>query len=253
MDEDNRVMLAVERSADAGGVALFRGGRRLAVSPLEAVTAAPKDSGATASARLAVIPEMLALAHVAPADIDRFVVGIGPGSFSGIRSAIAYLTGLAFPAGKTVEGYESPAVVATVLAARGLVRPAPEAPGQSTAKPNCVVVGDARRGTCWVAAFRVARSGDGGGTAVAATAPLSLVPYEGLAAALPPDAVVATPDWKRLADRLQACALGDRLVEGPALPTAEALAIRALCAAADAVPARPRYLHPAVAAPRQDV
>lgn len=67
-------------------------------------------------------------------DVDKIVVGIGPGSFAGIRSALSFATGYAV--GKTCEvlGLPSPCAVAAEEGA-------------------FAVVGDARREKYWVALF----------------------------------------------------------------------------------------------------
>ena len=65
---------------------------------------------------------------------DRIVVGTGPGSFAGIRSALAFAQGYAIGSGCEVLGLPS----ACALAKEGERR---------------AVVGDARRGKLWVALF----------------------------------------------------------------------------------------------------
>lgn len=68
--------------------------------------------------------------------VERIVVGIGPGSFAGIRSALAFAQGFALGSGCEVLGLPSPCAVA----AKAGVSP-------------LAVVGDARRGKIWVALF----------------------------------------------------------------------------------------------------
>lgn len=67
-------------------------------------------------------------------DVDRIVVGLGPGSFAGVRSALSFATGYAV--GKTCEvlGLPSPCAIAAEDGA-------------------FAVVGDARREKYWVALF----------------------------------------------------------------------------------------------------
>jgi len=72
--------------------------------------------------------------------VDRIVVGTGPGSFAGVRSAIAFAKGFALGRQCEVLGLPSPcAVAAQALPADGTGRLA--------------VVGDARCGKLWVALF----------------------------------------------------------------------------------------------------
>lgn len=68
--------------------------------------------------------------------VERIVVGIGPGSFAGIRSALAFAQGVALGRGCGVFGLPSPCAIAA-----------------KTAEKNLAVVGDARRGKFWVALF----------------------------------------------------------------------------------------------------
>ena len=73
--------------------------------------------------------------------IGRIVVGTGPGSFAGIRSAIAFAQGYALGSGCEVLGMPSPCALAAQTLARG---------GSTRL---VAVVGDARRGMCWIAPF----------------------------------------------------------------------------------------------------
>jgi tRNA threonylcarbamoyladenosine biosynthesis protein TsaB len=66
--------------------------------------------------------------------VERIVVGIGPGSFAGIRSAIAFARGYALGSGCEVLGIPSACALAHESEARA-------------------VVGDARRGLFWIALF----------------------------------------------------------------------------------------------------
>ena len=68
--------------------------------------------------------------------VERIVVGIGPGSFAGIRSALAFAQGVALGRGCGVFGLPSPCAIAA-----------------KTAEKNLAVVGDARRGKFWVELF----------------------------------------------------------------------------------------------------
>jgi tRNA threonylcarbamoyl adenosine modification protein YeaZ len=74
--------------------------------------------------------------------VGRIVVGTGPGSFAGIRSAIAFAQGYALGRGCEVLGLPSPcAVAAKVLSAGG------------AGHGRLAVVGDARCGKIWIALF----------------------------------------------------------------------------------------------------
>ena len=81
--------------------------------------------------------------------VERIVVGTGPGSFAGIRSAIAFAQGFALGRRCEVLGLPSPcAVAAKVFASMGTV------PIQEGTVPlRLAVVGDARCGKIWIALF----------------------------------------------------------------------------------------------------
>lgn len=81
--------------------------------------------------------------------VERIVVGTGPGSFAGIRSAIAFAQGFALGRRCEVLGLPSPcAVAAKVFASMGTV-PVQE----GTVPMRLAVVGDARCGKIWIALF----------------------------------------------------------------------------------------------------
>lgn len=112
------------------------------------------------------------------ASIDRFAVGRGPGSFSGMRMSLAIAQALALSGGKEVRAISSGAALARAVAREGAERIA--------------VVGDARRGQVWIGQFE-ARS----------AAELELVddwalrPYDAVNVA--DGAVVVSPEAERLA------------------------------------------------------
>ena len=106
--------------------------------------------------------------------VDRIVVGTGPGSFAGIRSALAFAQGYAL-ARPSCEVFGLPSACA--LAGEGPL----------------AVVGDARRGRFWIAlfdGFRMERD-------------VFQVDVEGLSSAVPPDCMVTTPDADRIDDLLR--------------------------------------------------
>ena len=107
-------------------------------------------------------------------DVDRIVVGTGPGSFAGIRSALAF-----------AQGYALGRPSCEVLGLPSACALAGEGP--------LAVVGDARRGRFWIAlfdGFRMERD-------------VFQVDMEGLSSAVPPDCMVTTPDADRIEDLLR--------------------------------------------------
>lgn len=84
--------------------------------------------------------------HLDLENVDRIVVGTGPGSFAGIRSAIAFAKGFALGRHCEVLGLPSPCAVAAQLMGTD-----PKKLG--TVLTRLAVVGDARCGKIWIALF----------------------------------------------------------------------------------------------------
>jgi len=224
--------LAVERSVAPGSWALYRDGACLAAHGFDAST--PR-----APAWVAELRRALAGLDVAPDALTSLVVGTGPGSFSGIRAAIAALQGLALP--RAVPLYGVPSAEAL---AHGYL--------QRTGETCAAVIGDARRNRLWCAAYR--RAPDGrlllaatGDTPAHTGADVALVTWESLTAAVPDDARVLTPDGVRLAAGLARVRPGNGLPAESLTPSAADLGALFLTlgdtAPRDPVPV---YLHPAV-------
>ena len=147
--------------------------------------------------------------------VERIVVGTGPGSFAGIRSALAFAQGYALGTACEVLGLPS----ACALAGDGKV----------------AVVGDARQGKAWIALF------DG----YDLLKDVFQVNQAELSAVIPADFMVTTPDAQRI-DGLLKTMFGDRYVGGR-LPTGEGLRRFAeACPAVLKPEPLPLYLNPAV-------
>jgi len=183
-------LLAIDRSTDTQSAALAVDGKVVATRVFAGSDARSGDWPLK-------IRSFLEANGLAPKDVDEIVVGQGPGSFAGIRAALAFAQGLALPAGKRVCGLPSP---------YALTRD-----GARTA-----VVGDARRGLFWVVVF------DG----VERVKDFSLVPKEGLGNAVPEHFAVVTPDGARIEPLLQA--VFAHHYKGSMTPMAERLAEVAL-------------------------
>ena len=123
--------------------------------------------------------------------VERIVVGTGPGSFAGIRSALAFAQGYALATHCEVLGLPS----ACALAGEGRV----------------AVVGDARQGKAWVALFDGYRL----------EKDVFQVEQAELKGVVPVEYRVATPDAKRI-DGLLKEVFGERYLGGRA-PTSEGL------------------------------
>ncbi len=170
--------------------------------------------------------------------VERIVVGTGPGSFAGIRAALAFAQGFALGRPCEVLGLPSPCAIAAQLGGKGPL----------------AVIGDARRGKLWISlfdGFSLVRdifqidSGVSVGPVptISGSVPRDL--SEVLVGSVPTDCRVVTPDEARIGAMLKA-AFGARYLGGQT-PTAEGLR-----AFAEANPSlltpepRPIYLNPAV-------
>ena len=147
--------------------------------------------------------------------VSRIVVGTGPGSFAGIRSALAFARGYALATKCEVLGLPS----ACAIAGEG----------------RLAVVGDARQGKVWIARF------DG----FAMDRGVFQVDRPELSLAVPPDCKVVTPDATRIDGFLKET-FGERYLGGR-VPTDEGL--RRFAEENPAILKReplPIYLNPAV-------
>lgn len=148
--------------------------------------------------------------------VERIVVGTGPGSFAGIRSALAFAQGYALGRECEVLGLSSACALADGVG-------------------PIAVVGDARRGKYWVALF------DG----FKMICDVFQVDKEGLGKRVPRGVRVTTPDATRIGELLKET-FGDNYIGG-GVPTAEGLKRFAEANPAILKPEPlPIYLNPAV-------
>lgn len=134
------IVLASEFSREDSTLALLEGERGGACRLLggRSVDARQRRSQSLFPAAEALLREV----GVEWAGVDAFAVGIGPGSYTGLRVAITAARGWALPRGRTVWTCPSAAALAAECFA--------EDPSLDAA----VVHGDARRGTRWAGWFR---------------------------------------------------------------------------------------------------
>lgn len=196
--------LFIDRSTDKGSLALVKDGVVVASAELNSVGI---NSGAWVSEVRAFLADAL---------LDGIVVGTGPGSFAGIRAALAFAQGYAIGSACTVKGLPSPCAFAPT-----------EGP--------LAVVGDARRGKYWVALF------DG----PKLVTNIFQVDGEMLHLRVPIGVKVVTPDAARIESLLKETFGSD--YAGGVCPTASALAAAALANPSFLVSEPlPVYLNPAV-------
>ena len=134
--------------------------------------------------------------------VERIVVGTGPGSFAGIRSALAFAQGYAIGTKCEVLGLPSACALAADYFS-SLVPPPSSLP--------LAVVGDARQGKYWIALFEGYKL----------VCDIFQVDREKLPFRVPQGVKVTTPDAKRI-DALLREVFGDNYIGG-GTPTAEGL------------------------------
>jgi tRNA threonylcarbamoyladenosine biosynthesis protein TsaB len=161
------ILLGFDTATAATAVALRLPGR----STLQARDdPRPGEHPGHATRLLGMARELLAAAGVGWRELDRIAVGVGPGTFTGLRVGVATARGLAQSLACELVGVSSP---------RALAAPAiAQAPG----RPVLAVI-DARRGEVFVGLYR--EGGQGGPRELAAPRPLA---PEELVSALVPDA-----------------------------------------------------------------
>ncbi|MEO0995952.1 MAG: tRNA (adenosine(37)-N6)-threonylcarbamoyltransferase complex dimerization subunit type 1 TsaB [Pseudomonadota bacterium] len=209
------LLLAVETSTRACSVALGGGGR---------VFQRHREVERThAALLLPMIDAVLDEAGVKLAGLDAIVYGAGPGSFTGVRLAVAVAQGLGFAAGLPLVAVSSLAAVAEPI-----LRSRPEA--------TVVVAQDARMGEIYTATCRYAD-----GRAIAAVEDRLIAPET---LEIGDDELLAGDAWSRIAVLRERA--GDRQALAT-LPRAESMLAAGAAAlaggtATDAAGARPRYL-----------
>lgn len=145
--------LALEFSSALRSAAAAEGLRLLGV----ARESAPREKGP-----VALVEEALRAASWTAADVEGVVVGLGPGSYHGVRVAIAVAQGWALSRGVRVQGVDTPGCLVAQAHAQGV-------------RGMVDVVIDAQRGEFYQEGFRLEEAG------WSRTAPLRLVGPESLA------------------------------------------------------------------------
>lgn len=108
-------ILAVEFSTDQRSVAVIEtGAENIAVLACATDTESRKGSG------LGLIQQVLATAHVASHGLDCIALGLGPGSYTGMRGAIALAQGWQLATGVKLAGISTVDVIAAQLAMEGV-------------------------------------------------------------------------------------------------------------------------------------
>mgnify|MGYP003295779044 CR=1 FL=1 len=160
-------------------------------------------------------------------DVERIVVGTGPGSFAGIRSALAFAQGYAL--GTKCEVLGLPSACACAAQVFQTIKPS------DNQTIRLAVVGDAQQGKSWIAlfdGFKLERD-------------VFQVNQTELKGTVPVDYSVTTPDEKRL-DGFLRDAFGDRYLGGQTPTSAGLQAFAEACPSILKEEPLPIYLNPAV-------
>ncbi|MGN0852766.1 MAG: tRNA (adenosine(37)-N6)-threonylcarbamoyltransferase complex dimerization subunit type 1 TsaB [Kiritimatiellia bacterium] len=178
-------LLAIDRSTDTQSVALALDG-----TVVSRVFAGLDSRSAEWPVK---IRAFVAANGLALPEIDQILVGQGPGSFAGIRAALAFAQGLALPGGKPVVGL-------------------PSAMALTRSGTKIAVVGDARRERYWVVLYEGVRT----------VRDFTLATRETLGQSVPEGYTVVTPDGARIEPLLKAVFAGS--YAGALVPLAGRLA-----------------------------
>jgi tRNA threonylcarbamoyladenosine biosynthesis protein TsaB len=110
------VLLALETSAERGGVALFEGGELLGEADVP-------ERERHAASLLVCLDGLLARVGRRLDEVDRIALAIGPGSFTGLRIGLATALGLAFGTGRRLVPVPTLAALAFQAETPGLCAP----------------------------------------------------------------------------------------------------------------------------------
>ena len=221
-------ILALDTSMGACSAALLRAGG----GSQELVARSERMARGHAEALMPMVASALAEAQVAAGDLDLIAATLGPGSFTGVRIAIAAARGLALATGAKLWGTDSLTVMAQTARTAGL---------ETRGAPFAVAV-DARRSMLYFALFDAEGRRRDGPSLVAPDDAPALLPGE-LTIAMGSGAVLLA-EAARGRGRLLDAALPD--LE----PDAASLALLAFAVTETLPTLRPLYLRPPDAKPQ---
>jgi len=179
------IVLALEFSSERRSVALARGGAVLA----EAV----EQTGGRGTNVFALVEKVLADAKILREEIEVLAVGLGPGSYTGIRAAIAVAQGWQLARGVKVLGVNSAEALAAQAQAEKIF-----------GRVNVAI--DAQRGEFYLATWEISA------TAQREVASLKIVPAAELQARLAAGEICVGPEMKTVL--LPAAAMVAQLAAG---------------------------------------
>ncbi len=213
------LLAAIDTSTALGSIALFDGERLVAED-------ARRVSNAHGESLLPMVDAIFARAGWSARDVERWAVGVGPGSFTGVRIAVATAKGIALATGAELVGVTSLDAVALGLG------PAGELVASVVAAGKGELFVQVRRGDELVLEPAHVRAEDVAGR-IAAVAPAG-------ARVLVAGEAAAEADWSALGDRVE------RVAAPPHdLPRAAAVGrIARARPAGDALALEPVYVRP---------
>lgn len=217
-------LLALEQSTEIGSVALLDDARVIAERTWT-------DTRFHSQQVFGILRELLPACGWRAEAIEGLVVGVGPGAYTGLRTALAAAQAWALPDQRPVFGVSSAEVLAWQTA-------------DALQAARVAVVGDARRRQFWWRMYRL------DGELPTAESDWRLQTPDALAAEPVSDAWAVTADWHRIGPTLRTQApAGWRLVEERRVPTAATLGRLAALKMQRGLPSEPLepiYLHPAI-------
>lgn len=221
------IALALESSSLRGSIALFTGDRL-----------ADEETWDEKEVRrqhvFEALPRLLARTSLKPEDIDLFIAGRGPGSYSGLRVALTAAQALALPGRKPVF---------TVSSGEALALETSEREQASLV----AVAGDARRETMWLGVFEM-QNGE-----LKTLKPWIVSAVCDVPRHLPAGCVVVSPDSSRLSAALAGLDVKHvRWIPEERYPGAAFVGKCGLAKLSRGLPSEPLtpiYMHPAVAKP----
>jgi tRNA threonylcarbamoyl adenosine modification protein YeaZ len=189
------ILLAVDYSASRRSLALARKGRVLA------------ETGQSTGSQMgmaALVDDLLGVAAVPRDAISAIAVGLGPGSYTGIRATIAFAQGWELAVGVKITGHPSTRACAVKCLSLGLTG-------------RVAIIIDAQRGEFYLEEVRVSSEG------VTPLAPLRLAAQSEVIALANEGVQLAGPDVARFGSRAvvvmpEAAALAELAADGPWLP-----------------------------------
>jgi tRNA threonylcarbamoyladenosine biosynthesis protein TsaB len=137
------IVLGFDTATRASAVALMLDGREVLRARDDP---GPEEHPGHATRLLSMADELLASAGIGWQGVERVAVGLGPGTFTGLRVGVATARGLAQSLSIDLVGVSSSLALATAAVGRS--------PGGPATEGRVLVVIDARRGEVFVAAYR---------------------------------------------------------------------------------------------------